>query len=362
MDNAAALLAGNTEQFIAFPNLGIRLNNLSKYFKIGNFEIHWYGVIICTGLILCMVLAMLRSKSYGIKRDDLLDYILAGIPISIVCARIYYVIFSWGYYSKHPGDIFKIWNGGIAIYGSVIGMVLVALIGTKIKKRSFLHLLDFAMPYIILGQAIGRWGNFINQEAYGSQTNWLFAMTGSEIEGSVHPTFLYESVWCFIGFAFMVIYRKKLQKYIGEVTALYMMIYGFERAIVEGLRTDSLMIGSHFRVSQWLSVVIVGAGVALFIVAKKRKKSLAEVIELFEKEMRGEIPAPGKAEKAPKKPAKEKVRERSSLSDVADLLAEHEAEDSEEDETGEEASEEADEDDSEEDVSGEEASEKEIDG
>ncbi len=326
MDTAAtALLAGDGEQFIAFPNLGIKFSNLSRYFKIGNFEIHWYGVIICAGLILSMVLAMRRAKSYGIKKDDLLDYILVGIPVSIVCARIYYVIFSWGYYSQHPAEIFAIWNGGIAIYGSVIGMVLVALIGTKIKKRSFLHLLDFAMPYIILGQAIGRWGNFINQEAYGSKTNWLFAMTGSEIEGSVHPTFLYESVWCLIGFAFMVIYRKKWQKNIGEITALYMIIYGFERAIVEGLRTDSLMIGSFIRVSQWLSVILVGAGIALFIVSRKKHQPLAAEIERFNAEASDAVPEPRKQEKiVPKKP-----RERSSLSDVVDLLSEHDAEEDE---------------------------------
>lgn len=337
MNIASALLAQDSNSFfqwiepeneISFPNIGLKLTNMAKGFRLGSFEIRWYGVIICLGLVLCMVLAIRRTKSYGIKTDDLLDYILFGIPVSIICARIYYVVFRFDYYKEHPGEIIKIWEGGIAIYGAVIGIVLVALVGTLIKKKNFLHLLDFAVPYLILGQAIGRWGNFINQEAYGSKTNSLLGMTGNLIaekcgEGVlVHPTFLYESLWCFATFAFLIIFRMKLQKNAGEITSLYMILYGLERAVVEGLRTDSLMIGNTIRVSQWLSVVLVIVGIALFIDTRRRGRPIADLIAKYKKEMAGE---PAGGEEKPEEPEAEPEEARSSLSDVADILAEEEA-------------------------------------
>lgn len=347
MNIASALLAQDSNSFfqwiepeneISFPNIGLKLTNMAKGFRLGSFEIHWYGVIICLGLVLCMVLAIRRTKSYGIKTDDLLDYILFGIPVSIICARIYYVVFSFDDYKEHPGEIIKIWKGGIAIYGAVIGIVLVALVGTLIKKKNFLHLLDFAVPYLILGQAIGRWGNFINQEAYGSKTNSLLGMTGNLIaekcgEGVlVHPTFLYESLWCFATFAFLIIFRMKLQKNAGEITSLYMILYGLERAVVEGLRTDSLMIGNTIRVSQWLSVVLVIVGIALFIDTRRRGRPIADLIAKYKKEMAGE---PAGEEEKPEEPEAEPEEARSSLSDVADILAEEEAKAAAMEESGE---------------------------
>lgn len=329
MGGTLALLAQDTQHFISFPNIGIRLNNMRSYFNIGNLEIHWYGVIICLGMVLCMILGLRRTKSYGIKNDDLLDYILFAIPVSIICARIYYVAFNFGEYKDNPSEIFKIWNGGIAIYGAVIGIVLVALVATKIKKRSFLHILDFALPYVMLGQAIGRWGNFVNQEAYGSATSskYFLGMTGDIIAGEaganvlVHPTFLYESAWCLLGFVFLVIYRKKLQKNIGEITALYMIVYGVERAVVEGLRTDSLMIGGVIRVSQWLSVILVVVGIALFIDSRRRGKPLADAIRAFNVETGVLTEEQAEEEKEEEKSSAE---ERTSLSDVAELLADQE--------------------------------------
>lgn len=347
MNIASALLAQDSNSFfqwiepeneISFPNIGLKLTNMAKGFRLGSFEIRWYGVIICLGLVLCMVLAIRRTKSYGIKTDDLLDYILFGIPVSIICARIYYVVFRFDYYKEHPGEIIKIWEGGIAIYGAVIGIVLVALVGTLIKKKNFLHLLDFAVPYLILGQAIGRWGNFINQEAYGSKTNSLLGMTGNLIakecgEGVlVHPTFLYESLWCFATFAFLIIFRMKLQKNAGEITSLYMILYGLERAVVEGLRTDSLMIGNTIRVSQWLSVVLVIVGIALFIDTRRRGRPIADLIAKYKKEMAGE---PAGEEEKPEEPEAEPEEARSSLSDVADILAEEEAKAAAMEESGE---------------------------
>ena len=263
---------------VSFPKLGIKMN-IQESFQVFGLTVRWYGVIICLGMILCMILGIRFSKRYGLDSDKVMDYVLFAIPAAIVGARIYYVIFRMDYYGANPGEIVKIWKGGLAIYGGIIAAVITILIVSRVKKDKFLHILDFAMPYIMLGQAIGRWGNFVNQEAYGSQTTWILGMTGSRIEQEVgegilvHPTFLYESVWCLLGFAFLVFFRKRLQKSYGEITALYMCLYGAERAIVESLRTDSLMItvgSTELRVSQILSVMLVFVGVALFIDSRRR--------------------------------------------------------------------------------------------
>lgn len=267
--------------FISFPKLGITLN-ISQGFSIGNFEIRWYGVIICAAIIINILLGTRFCKKYGLDPDKILDYILVAVPSAIIGARIYYVIFSWDTYKDDIKSVFAIWEGGLAIYGGIIGAFLAVFIMAKIRKDSFIHLVDFAMPYIILGQAIGRWGNFTNQEAFGGPTTSIFGMTGSIIgKTPVHPTFLYESVWCFIVFAFLVFYRYRLQKNFGEVTALYMVLYGIERAFVELLRTDSLMIkiGSlDLRVSHCLSAVLVIVGIAFFIDSRLKGKSVSEKI------------------------------------------------------------------------------------
>ena len=265
-------------EYISFPKLGIKFN-IQESFQVFVLTVRWYGFIICLGMILCMILGIRFCKRYDLNSDKILDYVLFALPSAIIGARIYYVIFRWDYYSANPGEIVKIWHGGLAIYGGIIAAALAIFITARIKKDKFLHILDFAMPYIMLGQAIGRWGNFVNQEAYGSATTWALGMTGSKIEQEVgygvlvHPTFLYESVWCLIGFAILVIFRKRFQKSYGEVTALYMCLYGAERAVVESLRTDSLMItlgSTELRVSQILSVMLVFVGIALFIDSRRR--------------------------------------------------------------------------------------------
>ncbi len=340
MNGFTALLAEESKPFfefiepdnyVSFPNIGVVFEHLAKGVRIGSFSLRWYGLLIVIGMAICMVLGFRRTRSYGISKDDLLDYVIFGIPSGIIGARIYYVLFSLEYYSEHPEKIFAIWEGGLAIYGGVIAVVIMALIATKVKKRSFLHFMDFVLPYIMLGQAIGRWGNFTNQEAYGTNTTTLFGMTGNLIEKAVgkdilvHPTFLYESLWCFAGFAFIAIYRKKLQKNVGEVTALYMMVYGVERAVVEGLRTDSLMvkIGSlDIRVSQWLSVALVIVGIALFIDSRLKGKSLASIIEKYNEEEKKKADPGKQPEEA--LPEEQDERVRTSLSDVADMIAEEE--------------------------------------
>ena len=256
--------------WIEFPKLGIHFDGMDTSISIGSFNIAWYGIIICAGMILCMILGMLNCKRIGLSRDHLTDYLLVAIPSAIVGARLYYVIFEWKTYKDNLADIFKIWNGGLAIYGGIIGAAVAIIIMAKIRKHSVLDLLDFAMPHIFLGQAIGRWGNFINQEAFGSPTDLPWGMTGDKIgDTPVHPTFLYESLWCLIGFIILYIYFIKFRKGKGEVLALYFFIYGIERAVVEGLRTDSLMV-SDVRVSQLLSVVLVIINIPFFIDCRRR--------------------------------------------------------------------------------------------
>ena len=332
--NPGALLAMDVEKyFISFPKLGINLENINPVaFRIGSFAIRWYGIIICLGLLLCVMLGMRKCKKYAIKADDLLDYIIIGIPAAIIGARIYYVAFSWKDFSGNLKEIFAIWKGGLAIYGAVIAIAITAFIICRVKKIRFLHILDFALPYVMLGQAIGRWGNFFNQEAFGGPTNFALGMTGNLIarkmgEGvTVHPTFLYESLWCFAGFAFIAIYRQKLQKNIGEVSALYMIVYGAERALVEGLRTDSLMlnIGSFgIRVSQWLSVALVIVGIALFIDSRIRGKSLAELREEFAQKLAGNDPGSKTGEETAGETAGE-PEEATGLAAIARKLSEAE--------------------------------------
>lgn len=281
------------ESWIEFPkllpNAGLRFEIDSTAFKIGDFEVKWYGIMLCLAILACLILGLLNCKKYGIKQDDVLDYVLFALPSAIVGARLYYVIFNFSLYKDNFASIFDVRSGGLAIYGGIIGAVIALVCVAKYKKHSFLFIVDYGIIFIPLGQAIGRWGNFFNQEAYGTVTTLPWGMNGSRIEedvlaqgldaGSlVHPTFLYESLWCFALFAFLFIYTKKFKKINGECLALYMMLYGLERALVEGLRTDSLYIGStNIRVSQLLSVVLIIIGIAFFIDCKRRARALKQV-------------------------------------------------------------------------------------
>ena len=289
--NSICLMA---KGWVEFPKLfgdkGLRIPINDTVFNLGSFEVKWYGLIICLAVVLCIVLGLKACKNHGMTQDDILDYILFAIPSAMVGARLYYVIFQWENYAEEPITALYVWEGGLAVYGGVIAALIALLCVAKYKKQSFIRVAGFAMPYIILGQAIGRWGNFFNQEAFGRYTTLPWGMTGNEIENwvytqvakgvegysvgtLVHPTFLYESLWCFAAFAFMMIYRKKWEKHEGESLCLYMILYGIERTLVEGLRTDSLYIGNtSIRVSQLLSAVLVIVGVALFADIKRRQK------------------------------------------------------------------------------------------
>lgn len=237
-------------------------------FRIFGIEIMWYGVLISLGVLLGVIVALRECKRIGFKEDNLLDFLLIAIPSAIVGARAYYVIFSWSYYSQHPAEIINIRNGGLAIHGALIAGVIVGILFCKKRKINVLQLLDIVIPSVILGQAIGRWGNFINQEAHGGPTDlpWGIVVNGQK----VHPTFLYESLMNLAIFIFLIWFRKNKKTTHGQVLALYMILYSIVRFFVEGLRTDSLMF-LNFRVAQLISLGAILAGIALWFYLKKRK-------------------------------------------------------------------------------------------
>lgn len=260
---------------IDFAGLGLKINPPSK-FTIGSLDVHLYGIIIALGLILAVVYAMRRKEQFGLSEDDLLDGVLWIAPFAIVCARIYYCVFEWEQYASDPISILYIWEGGIAIYGAVIGAAVGVLIHCKlIKKISVAATLDIVSLGFMIGQTLGRWGNFVNREAHGGVTDSFLRMgllNPATMEGQYyHPTFLYESVWNLIGFILLHFFSKK-RKYDGQVALCYVAWYGLGRAIIEGLRTDSLWWGP-FRVSQVLAAAsCVIAVIALLVLSRKNHK------------------------------------------------------------------------------------------
>ena len=236
---------------------------------------HWYGVIIAVGMALAVALARARERRLGLPRDTALDLALIGIPAAIVGARLYYVLFSWREYAANPIRALYIWEGGMAIYGGIIGGVLAGWLYARRKGLPFLRLADLAAPSIALGQAIGRWGNFVNQEAYGAVATqpWQQRFPISvfiQADGRWHfATFFYESAWCFIIVATLLIAERRHRfRRDGEIFRAYVFLYAIERALVEGLRTDSLYWGP-VRVSQALSVCAAAACAAILIYRRK---------------------------------------------------------------------------------------------
>lgn len=237
-------------------------------FRIFGIEIMWYGVLISFGVLLGVIFALRECKRIGFKEDNLLDFLLYAIPSAIVGARAYYVIFSWDYYSKNLNEIINIRNGGLAIHGALIAGVIVGIFFCKKRKINVLQLLDIVMPSVALGQSIGRWGNFVNQEAFGGPTNlpWGIMVNGQK----VHPTFLYESVIDFSIFIFLMWFRKNKKTTDGQVLGLYLILYSAGRFVVEGMRTDSLMF-LGMRVAQLISLGSILIGVLLLVYLKKKK-------------------------------------------------------------------------------------------
>jgi len=237
-------------------------------FEVFGIGIRWYGILISIGLVLGVFIAMRESARLGIDENIILDFIIFAVPIAVLCARAYYVLFNLPYYG---GDILKMINirqGGLAIHGAVIGGAITAIVYSRLKKIEFWKLADLCAPGLILGQAIGRWGNFINKEAYGGPTNLPWAITINGV--GVHPTFLYESLWNLMIFIFLMSIRKK-KKFEGQLFALYMMLYSLGRFFIEGLRTDSLMLG-NFRVAQLVSLAMICAGAGFYLIKGREKR------------------------------------------------------------------------------------------
>lgn len=279
---------------VSFPGLNLDFEMSREAFKVFGLPIYWYGIIIAFAFLAAVLLGLRSCKKFGIEPDNILDLVLFAAPAAIIGARLYFVIFSWDQYKDNLIDIFKIRDGGLAIYGGVIAAILVAWLYARRKKISALNLVDFGVPYLVLGQAIGRWGNFVNQEAFGAPTKLPWRMNGTVADSylnslpealdlskwGVHPAFLYESLWDIALFFFLIWFRKK-KKLEGEVLFLYLIGYGIGRFMIEGLRTDSLYLGS-FRVSQLLSALLVVVFALLFILrrVKEARKEDYEPVEL----------------------------------------------------------------------------------
>lgn len=274
------------EEIVTFPRLGLEFTIHPVAFTIGNFSFKWYGIIIAVGLLLAVIYGLRRAPRFGLDPDRVIDVILAGTVGGIVGARLYYVAFTWDYYKDNLGEIFKIWNGGIAIYGGIIGAFLVGTLFCKLRKVKILPMYDLAAGGFLIGQAIGRWGNFINVEAFGGNTDGLLGMTSPKIESylranmaelssigmqidptqPVHPTFLYESLWCALGFI-IVLFLTKHRRFDGSLFLFYIGWYSLGRYNIEGLRTDSLMWG-NYRVSQMLALFVFVAAILAWLVVR----------------------------------------------------------------------------------------------
>lgn len=263
------------DNIVSFPGLGMEFHFSSVAFSLASKPIYWYGVIIAFGFLLASFYASRRSSQFNIRSDDLIDMLLFVLPIGIVCARIYYVIFAWDQYRDNPGEIIAIWHGGLAIYGGIIGGIATILIFCKVKHIDPMNMLDLMANSVLIGQAIGRWGNFFNCEAFGAETTVPWRMViGQTLDeaGSVgnHPTFFYESVWNALGLLLLHFYSKK-RKYRGEVFLLYLGWYGLGRFFIEGLRTDSLYFpGTGIRISQIIAAVSFLIGFGGFLWNRRR--------------------------------------------------------------------------------------------
>ena len=278
---------------LSFVNLGIKIQSLKNSINILGLDIAFYGIIIACGMLLGLVIATRDARRRGQNPDDYSDFALYAIIFSIIGARLYYVIFSWDLYKDNPIQILNIRGGGLAIYGGVIAAALTLYFFCKIKKKSFLEMADTGVLGLVTGQILGRWGNFFNMEAFGSYTNNLFAMQLRKdlvnpamisenlinnivnVNGveyiQVHPTFLYESTWNLFLLIFLLWYRKK-QTFKGEIFYLYLGGYGLGRFMIEGLRTDSLMLfGTGIAVSQGLALLCFIISTIMIIINKRNK-------------------------------------------------------------------------------------------
>ncbi len=278
---------------INFPHLHIYLKNVGESLKIFGVPIAYYGIVIALGMMLGILMATYEAKRTGQNPDDYIDLAIVAIIVSVIGARIYYVVFSWDYYKNHLSSIFNLRQGGLAIYGGVIAAIITTYIFSRVKKLSFPKLVDTAVLGLLIGQIIGRWGNFFNREAFGGYTDGLLAMqipvdavrSSSDITAElaehlvtidgisyiqVHPTFLYESLWN-LAVLVVLLFIRKHKKFEGEIFLLYLIGYGAGRFWIERLRTDQLLIpNTTVAVSQVLAAVLVVAATIIFVIARKK--------------------------------------------------------------------------------------------
>ncbi|MCR5581685.1 MAG: prolipoprotein diacylglyceryl transferase [Pseudobutyrivibrio sp.] len=280
---------------IIFPNLHITLDNVGKGFYVGSFFIAFYGIVIAIGMLVGVTFILKEAKRVGFDEDMFLDICIITIVVGVIGARLYYVIFAWDYYKDNPLSAFNIRQGGLAIYGGVIAGILCVCVLCKIKKLQILKVMDVAIFGVIIGQIFGRWGNFFNREVFGQYTDGLFAMLLPinsirsqqdvttemlanlvQINGvdyiSVHPTFLYESLWN-LGLLIFLICTRKRKKFEGYVFFMYLIVYGAGRFWIEGVRTDQLKLwGTDIAVSQGLSAILIVVGSALYFYQYKKQQ------------------------------------------------------------------------------------------
>lgn len=258
-------------------------------FTLGPLTVQWYALLILTGAIIGLLMAIREAKKFGIVSDTMVDLFTFGLPITIIGARLYYVAFEWSYYVQYPEKIFAIWEGGLAIHGGIIAAVIFGFVYCRIKQINFLLLFDIVAPSFLIGQAIGRWGNFMNQEAHGGivpgetlaqQRQYLldfkipeFIVNGMYIEGAYyHPTFLYESIWNLLGVGLLVFSVRRWKKILtGEVASFYLIWYSVGRYFIEGLRTDSLYIVPGLRTAQVISIIIIIVATLFIVIRRKRQ-------------------------------------------------------------------------------------------
>ncbi len=276
--------------FIEFPNLGWKFP-ISDTIDLGFFSIKWYGLLIAIGVLLAILNGLKRADEFGINPDKMIDVALLTIPVAFIGARLYYVFFSESRadYFADPVSILKVWEGGLGIYGGIIVAFVFGPLMCKLKKVNIWAMFDLTALGFLIGQSIGRWGNFFNQEAFGRNTTLPWGMTGDIIQNGhadliydhaqpVHPTFLYESLWCILGFILLHILSKRLlSRFDGMIFCGYMVWYGTGRFFIEGLRTDSLMAGT-LRTSQLVAVIAVLLGIILFFVLRRYAISLPKTL------------------------------------------------------------------------------------
>ena len=266
------------DSVISFPALGNLTLNPPSYITVFGRPIYFYGILIALGFLLAILYCSRHAPDFGIKQDDFYDMALWLIPLCIVGARLYFVAFRWSDYADNPASILAVWEGGLAIYGGIIAGVLCVVFVCRRKKVPVSAMLDLCVYGLLIGQILGRWGNFMNREAFGAETTVFCRMGLTDPSGHtiyVHPTFLYESLWNLIGLIFLIVFRNRgKRRYDGQCALLYFFWYGLGRAWIEGLRTDSLYLGSSgIRVSQALSLLLILVMGALLLIQSRRPHS-----------------------------------------------------------------------------------------